>query len=354
MFSCESCKYTTDKRGSYNRHCKTVYHLSMMCESTDGDSHMKNTNTVVAIVATDTFECAECRYVTSKQSNYHLHCKTARHRRLAVTTNHSCECGVSFHSNNALTFHRKQCIDVEPPEPPEPLPNPQQQPVVATAVPSPPTENMSSVVGLLATQNAQLMAQNNELVKLIHDRPVSTNNTTTNNKMNCNNTNTNNFNISLYLNNECAEAINLSDFMQRIQVQTCDLQMATVDGVAASVKAIMNREMGKLKLTERPIHCTDRKRKTLFVKEDGEWIKDESHCESIQQIIDMIGDKSQDRVRNWMNDCTDGDGKINNRHNQELLSSYAQTFWGNPLTDAARMKVINEMLSNVPLNGEIA
>ena len=137
----------------------------------------------------------------------------------------------------------------------------------------------------------ELLKQNNELQKQIIEmskEPKTVNNTNNNIQ----------FNIHQFLNETCKNAPNFSDFIDKIQVTNNDLEnnvrMGFVDGVT---KIIMDN-LKQMELSERPIHCTDVKRETIYVKEEDEWDKEKSH-EVIQKGIQEITCKNMCQLSEW-------------------------------------------------------
>lgn len=322
-YECLKCSYTTTSKRTYDKHLLSNKHLKpfVSCK----------------------YECSTCSFGTDVSSRYAHHCKTDKHIRLCKPTDFVCMCGMTFHSSKALTYHSKECetAEMEPTNDMEPTNEPTTEPTT-----EPTNEPVIEQEPEQETGDEKMERMIAEAISKLH--PQTVNNNTDNSHTNSHNKV---FNISVFLNNECSEALDMSAFVESIQVTLEDLQMATVDGVAASVKAVLRREMSKLDVTKRPIHCTDRKRKALFMKEGGVWQKNETNCQPLQDAIDEIGNKSKDRVAEWMRNCTDGDGKINNDYNKAMLATYAQTFWANPMTSAARVKVITDTMNGVYVGG---
>jgi len=124
--------------------------------------------------------------------------------------------------------------------------------------------------------------QNEELKEQISGMSLVTNNNTINNT----------FNLKLFLNNDCKDAMGLNQFLRSIEVTDEDLKTFEVKGYVEAMTSVIERHLNNLTITERPIHCTDKKRQTIYFKEDGEgWKKDEEK-EKIRYIIKYIEDIS--------------------------------------------------------------
>jgi hypothetical protein len=142
--------------------------------------------------------------------------------------------------------------------------------------------------------------ENNILINKMLENTLSvsavnnTNNTINNNTIN-NNTQ---FNIQLFLNENCKNAVNFSDFIGNIQVTDDDLENNAKMGFVDGVTKIIMDNLRQLDLTNRPIHCTDAKRETIYVKEEDEWDKEKSHT-VIQRGIQDITCKNMQQLCQW-------------------------------------------------------
>jgi hypothetical protein len=131
------------------------------------------------------------------------------------------------------------------------------------------TQN-KEIMDALVLQNEQLMKKNNELTNTIQEMiPKIGNN-------NNNNNNTNNFNLQNFLNEDCKDAINFSEFIENIKITFEDLEHQAEVGYVNGVSKLFIENLRDLGTHKRPIHCTDKKRKTLYIKENNEWDKEGS------------------------------------------------------------------------------
>ena len=137
------------------------------------------------------------------------------------------------------------------------------------------TQN-KELMNLLITKNHQtdeLIQQNKELTKTVHEMVPKIGN---NNNNNNNTTNNNQFNLQVFLNEDCKDAINFSDFIKQIQVSFEDLENQVESGYVKGISKLFIESLQGLGTNKRPIHCTDKKRKTLYIKENDEWDKEGS------------------------------------------------------------------------------
>ena len=152
-----------------------------------------------------------------------------------------------------------------------------------------------------------IMKQQEQMIEILPKIGNITNNTT-------NNTTHNNqkFNINLFLNEQCKDAINISDFIKSIEVSIDQLNFTKDKGLAAGVSKTIIENMSKLSLYERPMHCTDIKRETLYIKDHDAWSKD-SNKDKIKKAIKDVSTKQFCALNNWTKENHDFQ---NNEHKQ--------------------------------------
>ena len=157
------------------------------------------------------------------------------------------------------------------------------------------------LVDIIKTQSGQI----NQALKVINDitphltnqNVISNSNNTTNNTVTINN----NFNINLFLNEDCKDALNLDDFVKSIEVKLKDLEFTKDNGYVKGITNILVRELKQLDQTKRPIHCTDEKRDTLYVKNKNKWTKEIEETEPIlNNAIKTVEKKQSSLVKDWM------------------------------------------------------
>ena len=216
--------------------------------------------------------CKFCSFECFKQSNYNKHILTAKHKRLTNTnkimpknaTAFSCMCGKIYKHHSSLCKHKKKCIhnnnSITTQE------NQEEKPSFMDII----TQN-KEIMDALVLQNEQLMKKNDELTNTIQEMIPKIGNNNNNN-----NNNTNNFNLQVFLNEDCKDAINFSEFIENIKITFEDLEHQAEVGYVNGVSKLFIENLRDLGTHKRPIHCTDKKRKTLYIKENNEWDKEGS------------------------------------------------------------------------------
>ena len=230
------------------------------------------------------FRCEQCDFSCSKIGNYNRHLLTRKH--IMITNGDKkganifeCECGKIYKHRQALSTHKKKCTYV-------PVTEDETQQL---------TKLDPNMVRELIEKNTELQQQLVELSGKF-DTMVVNNNITKNITKN----NTNNFNINVFLNEQCRDAINFTDFVDRIEVSHDDLENNANMGFVNGISKIFVDNLKQLTLHERPIHCTDVKRETMYIKDDDQWQKEKTIIqEKIQHAIQEVSRKSLCSLLEW-------------------------------------------------------
>jgi hypothetical protein len=161
--------------------------------------------------------------------------------------------------------------------------------------------------------------------KQVVEMAMSANNTI---NTNCNNTNTNNnnntFNLQLFLNEKCKDALNINEFVDTIKIQLSDLENFAHVGYAEGVSKICVKNLNIIDTFKRPIHCSDAKRETLYIKNDNEWIKETEDRALLKDAIRKIANKNIRQINEWIKEnpnCTDPRSKDNNKYLKIVMNS---------------------------------
>ena len=290
LFHCEKCNFTCSRKTDYNRHCKTKRHNANKCYT--------NANT--------SFVC-ECGKVYSHKSSYSRHkqlCEYNKNETInqnvvknanmmqnddKMMTNDDkndacensiiweCHCGKIYKYRQGLAVHKKQCADMD-------------QSTIQTY----PQDNIK----LLSNMFVQIVKENKELREMMVEQSevaMKQNEKLLEiaSKPRTKNTQTNNFNVLNYLNTECKNAMNLSDMVEQMEFNFSDLEYLGEHGFVKSIENTFIKQLKSMDQTMRPIHCTDVKRKSMFVKNDGEWFRDTNNL----QMDSMVGAINEKQFR---------------------------------------------------------
>jgi hypothetical protein len=129
-----------------------------------------------------------------------------------------------------------------------------------------------------------LVKQNSELLEVLKNGTHNTNshNINSNNKA---------FNLNFFLNETCKNAMNITDFVESIQLQLSDLERVGEVGYVEGISSIIIKNLKDLDITQRPVHCTDKKRETIYVKDDNKWEKDDENTK-MHKLVKKVQDKN--------------------------------------------------------------
>ena len=198
------------------------------------------------------FICDICDYYTSKKSSYDKHLSTDKHKMIVndsklvakVAQPYICNCGKTYKYDSGYYRHKKVC----------------QQ-----------NTDKDQLIMMLIKQNSELMKDTcdfkNIMMEVLKNGTHNTTHTNSHNKA---------FNLQFFLNETCKDAMNIMDFVESIKLQVTDLERVGEVGYVEGISNIIVSNLNKLDITQRPIHCTDKKRETMYIKDAGKWEKDEN------------------------------------------------------------------------------
>jgi hypothetical protein len=250
--------------------------------------------------------CDFCDYNTCRESQFNRHLLTAKHINRTNRTentskgsissiNHVCECGKKYNARNSLWYHKKKCTYI-----PTPPPTLENTIVYATEEKTQPTMEPGSgeLIVLVKELILQLNAKDKQLSELQNTVKEMIPHLGNNN----NNTNSNNttFNVQLYLENECKDALSIQEFVKRIEIGMDHLRTISRDGYVDSVSNILIKALNNMDITERPLHCTDLKRETVYIKDNETWNKSTADEPIMNQVINSIENKHYAVVKHYV------------------------------------------------------
>jgi hypothetical protein len=163
-----------------------------------------------------------------------------------------------------------------------------------------------------------LVKQNTELMEIVKN---GTNNTTNNTNTNCMNKT---FNLQFFLNETCKDAMNIMDFVDSIKLQLTDLEKFGEVGYVESLSNIITTNLKALDVSQRPVHCTDRKRETIYIKDENKWEKEDENKSKLRTAIKRIANKNiklLPQYREKYPGCQYADSKFSDRYNKTVVEA---------------------------------
>ena len=269
--------------------------------------------------SSEKFHCILCDYYTSKKSQFDRHNLTLKHKNNdnddknddilgpKVPKQFFCECGKTYKFRQGLHIHKKNC-----------------KMLLEEIITDKPTSD--SEIKILTNLVMDVVKQNQELTNKIVDICKTTNypsiaNTITNSNVNSNNKT---FNLQFFLNETCKNAMNISDFVDSLQLQLSDLENVGKIGYVEGISSIIVKGLNALDETERPIHCTDKKRETFYIKDENKWEKEDAEKNKIKKVIKKVACKNQRLLMKYKEEhpgCNYSESKYSDQYSKLVIEA---------------------------------
>jgi len=250
------------------------------------------------------FLCEKCEYKTSNKKDFEKHILTRKHidetnlkQKVPILV---CECNKVFNSRTTLWRHKKKCL----------INNVNAENIIDE-------ENNFNIndKNLMLT----LIQQNNELQKqMLEVIKNGTNNT------NITNSHNKTFNLQVFLNETCKDAMNIMDFVDSIKIQLCDIESIGELGYVNGMSKLIIKHLNALDENMRPVHCSDPKRDSLYVKDKNVWEKEDADNNKIKKAIKYISHKNICALPEWKAkypDCIYSDSLKSDQYNHIILEA---------------------------------
>ena len=278
------------------------------------------------------FSCELCDYITCDKKDYNKHCSTRKHKMMTNDDpknnngepTHICsQCNKQYKTKQSLWVHKKKCVVenrhcITQPSSSGDLRSPTELVVGGVNAPLPEplsnmhmTDPMQKYIMQLVEQNVELKnmfikkgeddnIKINELSQLITEqsKQIVIHNNTTNNNNNKTIHNTQ-FNLNVFLQETCKDAINMSDFINSLKIDAASLHHTGTHGYVNGISKIFTDGLQKLKVHERPIHCTDLKREVLYIKDNDKWEKDTKDNKQFKKVLGIVVYRNMIQIQKW-------------------------------------------------------
>lgn len=281
------------------------------------------------------FHCETCDYTTRSKKDYQKHILTRKHKHAKSMLNFSmtewsCECGKYFKHQSSLSRHKISCSEFVP------FLGQTENDIISTNNDYIDNANMAKQMMAFHEETMKAQQKNNmDMMNMFLHQQMShfkemlplVGSTTNNVHTNCNNT----FNMNVFLNETCKDAMNLEDFVKSLQFNMEDLLYTAENGYVEGIGKILLRGLDELALEQRPIHCSDVKREVMYIKKDGVWGKDTIDNEELCETILLIGRMNLRNLPPWM----------------KAHPSYSQAT--SPFSDIYAQIILNNMVESVEM-----
>lgn len=276
------------------------------------------------------FSCEKCDYICSTKYLLNQHFSTRKHKMMTnddknmpkYANKFICECGKEYKYRQGLHAHKKKCKHVE-----EKL---QLQDINKNGI----TNEMFLT---LMKQNTEIVKENCKLQTAIHEMvPKIGNNKTINN--------TNNFNINIFLNETCKDALNITEFVESLKLQIDDLMYSKQNGAIEGLSNILLKGLNDLEVEKRPVHCTDIKRETLYIKDNDSWEKEDKDKEKMKKAIFATQKRQAKLIQKWQEENPDW------CDTPEMMEEFHQFVQNVHLNDGCENKIIKNIAKGVHID----
>jgi hypothetical protein len=308
------------------------------------------------------YECKKCNFNCSKKSDWDRHIFTRKHintytylQKNAINPSkiYICKnCDKAYSFRQSLYTHNKKCI-----LPKNILLNEQKKidemgeiGEIGEIVEMVETNNEKHEIKILTNLVMQLVKSNSELKDGLMNNNASLINYSTiiNNNSNTN-SNNKTFNLQIFLNEQCKNAMNLSDFIESIKLQMSDLENIGTLGYTEGMNNIIFKEITDIDIFNRPFHCSDLKREIIYIKEGNKWEKEDSENKKLKNAIRSIEKKNFKLLNEW----ADQHPKIND-YNSPDGDKYLKLLHHATSGDNEHMnKVIKKLAKNITIDKNV-
>ena len=255
------------------------------------------------------FACKVCDYNTSKKSDFDKHLSTRKHDDMVtmetmetkksqkVAQHNMCnKCKKVYNTRSGLWKHMKTCDYIT-------------NVSVLSSEGYEKDESPVKIDNLYSIPNKdelllKLIKDNDEMMKIIKGQQEQINSIIPKIGNTTNNNTTNNFNLNVFLNEQCKDALNISDFIDSLKITLEDLLFSKTNGISRGITDVMIKGLKELDIHKRPIHCTDIKRDIMYIKDEDKWLKDDNH-DMMKNTIVKIADKERTALQQWAIDNPD-------------------------------------------------
>ena len=240
------------------------------------------------------YHCESCDYICCRKNDYDKHLSTRKHKMLVNTSttsqktanNFKCICGKSYKHDSSYYKHKKTCTFINEE-------NGNNNGGIDKEILLQVIQNQNNLQNIVMEQGKQ---HNDFAKKIIDDVIPKIGNNNNNTNTNCNNK----FNMNFFLNETCKDAMPLLEFINNLKLSVEDLDNTGKEGLVKGLTDIITKGLNELDITKRPIHCSDIKRETLYIKDEDKWIKDDKDKSMVSHAIRKVKRDADKFFPKWL------------------------------------------------------
>ena len=306
------------------------------------------------------YYCPTCDFITANKKDFKRHSMTAKHKKgrngIFDDTKKNpkafqCECGLSYKYKSGLYRHKLLC-KISPYDNDSKITTFDNDKILDALIRQQELhkEETSEFKKILLTQQQehqkQLQEQQQEhqkqiqeLIPQLHQITNITNNNTT--------TNNNKFNLNFFLNEQCKDAMSIQNFIQNLDIGVKELEHMGNVGYVNGMMSIFSNTLGAMDVYKRPLHCTDLKRETLYIKQGDTWHKDTDDKSELIKLIKSVERKNYGTLRQWEKQHPDA-FECDTPDNIEYMKISTESLGGEHSTEALKLnKIMKHVIREV-------
>ena len=240
--------------------------------------------------SSEKYTCDLCDYSSSRYSQFMRHLATDKHQINEKSTfcqqsstfvngfgsDKVCVCGKVYKERSGLWRHKQKCIEQT-----------NKQKIVEQAINITDKDELIMFLIKECTDYKNIITEQQQMMMKVIENGVGNN---SHNSTNHSHNKT--FNLQVFLNETCKDAMNISDFVDSIKLQLCDLEKFSEVGYVEGISKIISTNLKIMDVTQRPVHCTDKKRETMYVKDENKWTKEDDNKSKLRKAIKTLSDKN--------------------------------------------------------------
>jgi hypothetical protein len=295
--------------------------------------------------------CEYCDFKCSKPSSMGRHTSTDKHK-CRVNGNdgnemeikksvkyYDCKCGKRYETYCGLWKHTKTCVNIAEESDTEDD-TPSENMIVTTQKSEHDINQLTCLVIEVVKNNSEFQKQMMDMCKNMQANI---------NMNNCNNNNTtNNFNLQVFLNEYCKDAMNISEFVDSFDLQLSDLENVGRVGYIEGISNIIINKIKDMDVNKRPIHCSDLKREVIYIKDDDVWEREDADNSKFRKVIKKVAGKNIGMLTEWQErypECMDIESDYN-----DIYIKLMQTAIGPSDTAGTEVKIMKKVLKHIVID----
>jgi len=273
------------------------------------------------------FYCESCDFYTSNKKDYMRHLDTQKHfvnnyglmemEKTPKNPKCKCICGRVYKDNSGLWKHKKKCVIIED----EIKENTENTEMIEKKENSQIFIEKDELIKYLMKENSEfkelLVEQNKMVMKVCENGSIGINNSNIN-------SNNKTFNLNVFLNEQCKDAMNIMDFVDSLKIQLSDLENVGKLGYVEGISNIIVKNLRELDIHKRPVHCSDTKREVMYVKDENKWEKENTEKKKLRKAIKYIAHKNSKLLPEFKAkypDCIYSDSKKSDQYNKLIIEA---------------------------------